>query len=251
MSVAFVEGSTAINDAVGYETNDVFCCWEESRFYAQCLKSLVLGREDAPRVIVEFGAGDGRPVIEALRESRFTGLINGFELNPSACDIANASIKVHGLHGRYRVYNESFFAHGAPTDAECLIANPPYLPAPDRNIRMPLLYGGEDGSAVTRRLLSAGYDSALLMVSSYSNPAGVIRHSIAKGYGVSDFIIAPLTFGIYSSELRVKQRIKSLRKAGLAFYDGDMYLLAGVLFKKPRDGMPDRSCGLIDIMTAL
>ena len=34
--------------------------------------------------------------------------------------------------------------------ASCLIANPPYIPAPDDNILMPALYGGEDGANLTR-----------------------------------------------------------------------------------------------------
>jgi methylase of polypeptide subunit release factors len=245
-----LSSSVAATDLHGCEASEVFFCPEESRFYAACLKALVFTCESAHKTVVECGSGDGNPVIEALRESCFTGFIEGFELDITACGIANTGIKLNKLQGQYKVINASFFAH-AGRGADCLIANPPYLPAPDLNIRLPLLYGGEDGSAPTNNLLSLGFNSALLMVSSFSNPAGTIRHAATEGYAVSDFIIAPLTFGIYSSEPKVKRRITALRKAGKAFYDGDMYLLAGVLFKKHERATVDRSSELIKILTAL
>jgi methylase of polypeptide subunit release factors len=229
---------------------DVFYCPEESSLYAQCLNALIFARQRGPRTLIEFGSGDGNPVIDALRGSAFKGFIHGYELSPMACEIASARISAHGLQGRYTVHNESFFAQDRP-DAECLIANPPYLPAPDSDIRLPLLYGGEDGSALTKALLSQSYDSALLMISSYSNPAGTIRHAAAEGYAVSDFIIAPLTFGFYSSEPKVKRTIEYLRRSGLAFYDRDMYLLAGVLFRKRCEPTADVSAGLIKLLTTL
>ncbi len=231
-------------------TNEVFHCLEESSLYAQCLHSLIFAREASPRTVVEFGSGDGSPVIEALRRSGFRGSIQGFELNPVAFNIANRNIRSNAFDGLYRVRNECFFAAAAPR-ADCLIANPPYLPALDRNIRLPLLYGGEDGSTLSNKLLSLNYDKALLMISSYSNPIGTLHHAAAKGYAVSGFLIAPMSFGVYSSELKVRRRIETLRKTGRAFYDGSMYLLAGVRLEKRRRDVPDLSAGLIKILTAL
>jgi methylase of polypeptide subunit release factors len=231
-------------------TDEVFHCLEESSFYAQCLHSLIFAREARPQTVVEFGSGDGGPVIEALRHSGFTGAIQGFELNPAAYDIANRNIQDNALNGLYRVRNECFFAAKA-LRADCLIANPPYLPAPDRDIRLPLLYGGEDGSMLTNILLSLNYDTVLLMISSYSNPIGTLRRAAAEGYAVSSFLIAPLSFGVYSSEPKVRRRIETLRKTGRAFYDGSMYLLAGVRFEKRQREVPELSLGLIKILTAL
>jgi hypothetical protein len=241
--------SAVARDIHGCEADSVFFCPEESRFYAQCLKSLVFTRDWAPKSIVEFGSGDGSPVMEALYETHFAGHIEGFELDPVACDIAKANIKASQLENRYTVTNACFLSHAPIMD--CLIANPPYLPAPDRNIRLPLLYGGGDGSLLTNALLSLSYSSAVLMISSYSNPAGTLRHAATEGYAVSDFIVAPLTFGPYSSELKVKHRIEALRKAGRAFYDGDMYLLAGVLFTKRRGRALDRSAELSQNLTSI
>lgn len=241
---------TAADSANRYAAEEVFYCLEESSFYSQCLKSLLFARDAAPDTVVEFGSGDGVPVIDALCESRFAGLILGFELNPAACERASASIEAYGLQDHYSVYNESFF-DAASRKADCLIANPPYLPAPDRHIRMPLLYGGNDGSTLTKALLSLSYDRALLLISSYSNPVGALRHAATQGYAVSAFTIMPLAFGIYSSEPKVKRRIEALRAVGQAFYEGNMYLLAGVLFQKRQRGLADLSSGLARILTAL
>lgn len=126
--------STAARNA---DVDEIFSCPEESTFYAQCLRSRVFARDEPPRTLAEFGAGAGGPVIEAVRASQFKGSIRGFELSAAACHAANHNIKLHGLRGRYTVEYGSFFARPAPK-ADCLIANPPYLPAPDRDIRMPL-----------------------------------------------------------------------------------------------------------------
>ena len=52
--------------------------------------------------------------------------------------------------------------------ASCLIANPPYIPAPDNNILMPALHGGEDGANLTRvgslLLLPLYFISHLLLI---------------------------------------------------------------------------------------
>lgn len=240
--------STSASTVTELGVDEVFSCPEESTFYAQCVRSLVFAREEPPRTVVEFGAGDGGPVIEAVRASRFQGSIRGFELSAGACHVANHNIKLSGLRRHYAVEHSSFFAQRAP-DANCLIANPPYLPAPDDDIRMPLLYAGADGALVTNALLSMAYDRVLLMISSYSNPAGSLRHAAVHGYAVSGFMLAPLTFGIYSSEPKVRRHIEMLKETNRAFYSEDMYLLAGVLFD--RRATADLSAPLINIMTAL
>ncbi|MBA2492215.1 MAG: SAM-dependent methyltransferase [Gammaproteobacteria bacterium] len=239
--------STAAISITGPDIDEVFSCPEESTFYAQCLRSLIFGRQMAPQTVTEFGAGDGAPVIEAVRISGFKGTVHGFELSVAACHVANRNVKLSGLHGRYVIENQSFFDSTPPAD--CLIANPPYLPAPDANIRMPLLYAGDDGCLVTNALLSMNYDRVLVMISSYSNPVGSLRHAAVHGYAVSDFMLAPLTFGIYSSEAKVRQHIGMLKETYRAFYTEDMYLLAGVLFD--RHASTDRSAALRKLITAL
>ena len=52
-----------------------------------------------------------------------------------------------------------------------VIANPPYIPAPDGDILMPELWGGWYGNDLVLRLLKAGFDHLLVALPSYSDPA--------------------------------------------------------------------------------
>jgi len=52
--------------------------------------------------------------------------------------------------------------------------------------------------------------------------------TIAQDYYVANFV-APLTFGYYSSEPKVRNRILELKKNGKAFYSENIY--GGVVFK--------------------
>ena len=229
---------------------DVFYCPEESNFYSHCLETLILNKCDRSAVIVEFGSGDGSPVINSLITTRFNGIIHGFELNDQAAKIANSNIQEYELSDKYIIHNSSFFESSIPK-ADYLISNPPYLPAIDDNIYQPLLHGGTDGSTIARRLLSLDYENVLLMLSSYSNPEGLINYAIAKGYYIANFLVSPLTFGYYSSEPKVKNTILELKKKGMAFYSEKIYLLAGVVFRKQHKSAVDLSTELIQLMTSL
>jgi methylase of polypeptide subunit release factors len=229
---------------------DIFFCPEESKFYSQCLETMVLNQCRNFASLIEFGSGDGSPVINSLLRTRFDGLIHGFEINSSAWKAANSTIEEYNLGDKYVIHNQSFFDSSRP-QAEYLISNPPYLPAPDDDIYMPPLHGGIDGSTLTKKLLSLDYDNVLLMISSFSDPEGTINLAIAKGYCVSDFVVVPLPFGYYSSEPKVRNTITELRKNNKAFYSAQIYFLAGVLFKKQQDSSQDLSTELVQVMTAL
>lgn len=229
---------------------DIFFCPEESGFYAYCLESLVLNQCIGSESIIEFGAGDGSPVIQSLLRTNFNGVVHGFELNKSAAQQANLKIKEYGLSEKYKIHNRSFFDSQRP-QADYLVSNPPYLPAIDNKLYQPLLHGGLDGITVTKKLLALGYENVLVMVSSYSNPEGLIDYAITKGYHTSNFIISPLNFGYYSSEPKVMDRIGEMKKNKMAFCSKNIYLLAGVLFTKRNLASSDSSTELLQIMTSL
>lgn len=233
-----------------FTEDEVFFCPEESYFYSYCLERFVLSACSSQDQVIEFGCGDGTPVIQSLTRNFFPGLIHGYELNPSACLVANSRIEKYRLTNRYHVHNESFFDAAKPK-AQYLIANPPYLPAPDDDICLPALRGGCDGSGITCQLLTLDVPSVLLMISSYSNPVDTIRHAIANGYYVADFIVSPLQFGYYSSEPKVKDTIHQLQRDRRAFFSNNIYFLAGVLFRKQHRTAIDLSEEFIKVMTAL
>ncbi|MFN6470435.1 MAG: SAM-dependent methyltransferase [Nostoc sp. SerVER01] len=229
---------------------DIFFCPEESNFYSNCLENLVIRNCRDYESIVEFGSGDGSPVINSLLRNKFDGVIQGFELNTSAWKAANLIIDEYNLTDKYIIHNSCLF-DSLQHDAGYLIANPPYLPAPDNDIYMPLLFGGVDGATITNELLTLGYENVLVLVSSFSNPTSTLDVAKQNGYSVENFMILPLQFGYYSSEPKVKKHIEKLQKNKMAFYSGDYYFLAGVLFKKREDGEIDLSDELAQVMTSL
>lgn len=233
-----------------FSENDVFFCPEESYFYSYCLERFVLSACSQSDLVVEFGCGDGTPVIHSLTRNPFLSTIHAYELNRSACQVARSRIEKYRLGNRYIIHNESFFDADRP-EATYLIANPPYLPAPDDDIYMPALRGGVDGSGITCELLKLNYPSVLLMISSYSNPVDTIECAIANGYYVADFMVSPLQFGYYSSEPKVKEAIHQLKHERKAFYSDNVYFLAGVLFRKHHRTAIDLSDDLLRVMTAL
>lgn len=229
---------------------DIFFCPEESKFYSHCLETLVFNQCDNSHSVIEFGSGDGSPVINSLLRTTFDGLVHGFELNSSACKAANLTIEEYNLSDRYIIHNQCFFDSSKP-QAEYLISNPPYLPAPDNDIYLPSLHGGTDGATLTKQLLSLGYDHALMMISSFSDPEGTINHARNEGYNIADFVVVPLPFGHYSSEPKVKKTIEELNKNNMAFYSDNIYFLAGVLFKKQQVSQKNLSQELVQVLTAL
>ena len=233
-----------------YSQTEVFFCPEESQFYSHCLERLVLSNCVCSELVVEFGCGDGSPVINSLLRAPFDSSIHGYELNSAACKVAKSRTEKYQLGTKYVIHNESFFESLRPK-ADYLIANPPYLPAPDDKILMPLLHGGMDGAAITKQLLSLNYPNVLLMISSYANPVETLSYATAQGYHVADFMVSPLKFGYYSSEPKVENSILELRKNRKAFYSKNIYFLAGVLFKKQQESSVDLSTELVQVMTAL
>lgn len=229
---------------------DIFFCPEESNFYSYCLETLVLNNCVGSESIVEFGSGDGSPIIKSLLRTRFNGIVHGFEINPLASEAARAKIEKYELSHRYIIHNRSLFDYSKP-QAKYLISNPPYLPAIDNKIYQPFLHGGVDGITVTKDILALGYENVLVMVSSYSNPVGLVNYAMAGGYCISNFLISPLTFGHYSSESKVRDQIAKLKSKQMAFCSENIYLLAGVLFTKAKDTTVDLSNELVQLMTCL
>jgi methylase of polypeptide subunit release factors len=229
---------------------DVFFCPEESNFYSHCLETLVLKNCFNAESIIEFGSGDGSPVIKSLLRTEFDGTIHGFELNSLACQVAKSKIKQYKLSDKYIIHNRSLFDSAKP-EATYLVSNPPYLPALDNKIYQPLLHGGVEGITVTKQLLALNCQNVLVLVSSYSNPEGLINYALFNDYSVADFAISPMPFGYYSSETKVRDRIRELRRNNRAFYSDNIYLLAGVLFTKESASTVDKSTELVKLMTSL
>lgn len=240
---------------------EIFVCSEESDFYSQCIEQLLLRKCHGDETVIEFGSGDGTPVINSLlqhssTQPAFTGSIHGYELNSTAAGIATRLTAQRDLHQTYQVHNSCFFEGVRRLQASHLIGNPPYIPAPDDNILMPALYGGTDGSNLTRDLMSLGFEHAVLLVSAYCDPVRTLRHAQRLGYHCTDFVVTSLPFGTYSSEPKVRSWIEKMKADGRAFCGKTSYKLAGVqLQKQPQTSNgsavePDCTDELLSILTA-
>src|ERR671932_818991 len=89
----------------------------------------------------------------------------------SVDESAHYGFSVCMLLSQYRDELGDFFdsadASGGPRPRTA-IANPPYIPAPDRDILMPELWGGPRGNDLVLQLLKAGYEHVVTAVPSYS-----------------------------------------------------------------------------------
>ena len=121
-----------------------------------------------------------------------------------------------------------------------VISNPPYIPAPDRNIRMPELWGGVHGNDLVLQLLKAGYDNVIAAVASYADPATTISPAGDLGYRVANFLAMGLEFGRYSREPKVLRHIQQLVAAGRGWAgDGEYVVAVALLTRSP--AVRDRS----------
>jgi len=231
-----------------------FVCPEESMRYAGSLEQMVFSRfRDAAsdQTLIEFGSGTGEPVISAILNSKFSGTIHGYEINPEAAELAGQLTEEYGLANQYIVHNISFFESQRIPEADYLIANPPYLPCNNRDLLiLPDLCGGPEGNDVTRKLLSRGYENVFLEVSSYSNPALVIEHAYNLGYKVPDFLITQMPFGNYSRQDIVQKRIHEMKEEGKAFFTDNCYLVGSAFFTKAQKEEKDLAAEFLMCLTS-
>jgi len=247
-------GGTASAIADDVTSKTIFKDREESEFYAQCVRDFLFrhGYELLEnKEIVELGVGTGETIVELLKYHDFAGKINGYEIDRASYEYARKVIVDNSVADRYMVINENFFA--AVRNAVvggCVISNPPYLPAYERPAQMPELWGGADGSQVTKKIVECGFEHLILLVSSFSNPLSIIEHAVSHGYKVLDFTVRTMRFGIYSSEPRVCERIAQLSSQCEAFVSADRYCVAGVAWVKHPDAI-DLSSSLARALTSL
>ena len=126
-----------------------------------------------------------------------------------------------------------------------VISNPPYIPAPDRDILMPELWGGLRGNDLLLQLLKAGYDNVIAAVASYADPGETVRTAADLGYRVANFLAMGLDFGPYSSEPKVRAHIRRLCAEGRGWADENGYLVAVALMTRNPDIPGDRGAQLL------
>jgi methylase of polypeptide subunit release factors len=197
--------------------------------------------------VVELGTGDATAigdVVAALPELR----VRSFDISATSVEAARGNIAARGIEDRYVVELGDFFdqadSAGGP-QVTTVISNPPYIPAPDRDILMPELWGGVHGNDLVLQLLKAGYDNVIAAVASYSDPEATVRTAEDLGYRVANFLAMGLDFGPYSNEPKVRRHIRELCAEGRGWADENGYMVAVALFTRNPDVPGDRADQLL------
>jgi predicted RNA methylase len=197
--------------------------------------------------VVELGTGDATAIADVVR-SLPALRVRGFDISAPSVEAARANIAVRGVADRYTVELGDFFdqadSAGGP-EVTTVISNPPYIPAPDRDILMPELWGGVHGNDLVLQLLKAGYENVVTAVASYSDPEATVRTAGDLGYRVANFLAMGLDYGRYSSEPKVRDHIRRLCDAGHGWAGEDEYMVAVALFTRNPDIPGDRADQLL------
>jgi len=197
--------------------------------------------------VVELGTGDATVISDVVR-SLPDLRVRSFDISASSVETARANISARGVADRYTVELGDFFdqadSAGAP-EVTTVISNPPYIPAPDRNILMPELWGGVHGNDLVLQLLKAGYENVVTAVASYSDPEATVRTAGDLGYRVANFLAMGLDYGRYSNEPKVRDHIRRLCDAGHGWAGDDEYMVAVALFTRNPDIPGDRADQLL------
>lgn len=197
--------------------------------------------------VVELGSGDATAISDVV--ASLPGLrVRGFDISAPSVDEARQNIRARGVDDRYTVELGDFFdqadSSGGPQIAT-VISNPPYIPAPDRDILMPELWGGVHGNDLVLQLLKSGYDNVIAAVASYSDPVATVRTAEDAGYRVVNFLAMGLDYGTYSSEPKVRDHIRRLCDEGRGWAGDDEYMVAVALFTRNPDVPGDRADQLL------
>ncbi len=197
--------------------------------------------------VVELGTGDARAIADVV--ASLPGLrVRSFDVSAPSLEKARENIAAMGVADRYTAELGDFFdaadsAGGPPLST--VISNPPYLPAPDRDLLMPELWGGPTGNDLVLQLLKAGYQNVIVAVPSYSDPRTTVETAADLGYRAVNFLAMGLDFGPYSREPKVLRQIRRLCAEGRGWAGEDDYMVAVALFTRNPDIPVDRTSELL------
>jgi methylase of polypeptide subunit release factors len=228
-----------------------FDCAEESAHYAFSVQLLLTRYATLvpwqTEGVAELGSGDARAIAHVVRALPELS-VHGTDISATSVDRARRTIDGLGVADRYTVELGDFFGWAqspAGRQVSTVIANPPYIPAPDGDILMPELWGGWYGNDLALRLLEVGVDHLLVALPSYSDPAATLACARRLGYRTANFLAMGLEFGAYSREPKVAEHIARLTAEGRGWAGEDSYVVAVALLTRSPQVERDRSTELL------
>src|SRR3954469_948968 len=226
-----------------------FDCAQESAHYAFGVQllltqygSVVPWQEEG---VAELGSGDARAIAHVVRA--VPGLrVHGTDVSATSVERARQTIAGLGVGDGHTVERGYFFTWAAGAErVSTVIANPPYIPAPDGDLLMPELWGGWYGNDLSLRLVRAGFDHVLVALPSYSAPAATLACARGLGYRTANFLAMGLEFGAYSREPKVREHIARLVAEGRGWAEDDEYVVAVALLTRSPQVTRDRTAELL------
>ena len=141
----------------------------------------------------------------------------GFDVDPSAVDVASRNAKLLGVSARARfdcadLWSDATIGALSSYEPHLIICNPPYIPEPPGG-RLELEAGsGADGTAHLMRTIELADKvqprAMALSWCSLCNPAGIVREAESIGYSLNSLFIVVIADGEYSGS--VHDHLRSL-----------------------------------------
>lgn len=154
----------------------------------------------APR-IVDVGTGSGAIAVALAAHCAHANL-TAIDISADALDVARANAERNHVAARIRFVQGDLLAGIAPSSAEFVVSNPPYVPETDRatldgevrDHEPPLaLFAGEDGLAIYRQLIPAAHavlveGGWLLLEIGYGQAEAIRALLNLAGFGAIEFV---------------------------------------------------------------
>jgi hypothetical protein len=169
--------------------------------------------------IVELTTGSGLVGLHLLLVEGGSRL-TGFDVDPTATEIAARNARLLGLGKRARFECADLWSHSTraalhEAAPDLMICNPPYVPEPEPEQLKIEAGAGHDGTAHLMRAIELAHDlrpkALALSWCSLSDPAKVLRAADAAGYSLNSLFIVAIADGEYSG--LVHQYLRSLPHA--------------------------------------
>jgi release factor glutamine methyltransferase len=157
-----IVGTQAFRDITVRVSPDVLVPRPETELLVSWALELLPPPGAGARRVLDVGTGSGC-IASALASERRDVTVIAVDAAPAATAIAQANIAGLGLGDRVTVVVSDLFAALAPTRADLIVSNPPYIPtdvvdtlAPEITDHEPraAIDGGPDGLAIIRRLVT-------------------------------------------------------------------------------------------------
>jgi len=161
------------------------------------------------------------------------GRLAGFDVDPTAVEIAQKNAKLLGLGRRARfecadMWSDSTVKALREYSPDLIICNPPYIPERDEEKLMIEAGAGPDGTAHLMRAIELAADlrpkAMSLSWCSLSHPAKVLKAALDAGFSLNSLNIVAIADGEYSGSVR--DYLRSLPHAYISEIDETVQAVA-------------------------